>query len=123
MSNVSFIVTLYRKDTGALTFEFPVDGVSPESITWTRNGELIGTKSIYRIPGLSTSTIQLFFSIGLNRPGEKVLVSTGTSPDLPVEGGGSNSEVCSSKTTFRPNTSEFGEVGILESQTHINVEE
>jgi hypothetical protein len=58
---------------------------SPKSMTWTRNGQPIGTKSIHRIPGFSTNLGQLFFSIGLNRPGEKILVSTGTSPDLPSE--------------------------------------
>jgi len=64
--------------------KFGPDG-SPKSMTWTRNGQLIGTKSIHRIPGFSTNSGQLFFSIGLNRPGEKILVSTGTSPDLPSE--------------------------------------
>jgi hypothetical protein len=64
--------------------KFGPDG-SPRSMTWTRNGQLIGTKSIHRIPGFSTNSGQLFFSIGLNRPGEKILVSTGTSPDLPSE--------------------------------------
>lgn len=81
--------------------KFSADGVHPESITWTRNSEFIGTKSIARIPGLSSGSKQLYFSLGLNRPGEKVLVSTGTSPDLPGELPDSSSMFChSSCRTF-----------------------
>ena len=80
--------------------KFWPDGVSPKSITWTRNGELIGTKSIHRIPGLSASAGQLFFSIGLNRPGEKILVSTGTSPDLPSELDSSSTQCNSHQQLF-----------------------
>ena len=76
--------------------KFSADGVLPESITWTRNGRLVGSKSIARIPGLSSASSQLYFSLGLNRPGEKVLVSKGVSPDLPDNAG--SSARCSAQT-------------------------
>jgi hypothetical protein len=80
--------------------KFSADGVSPESLHWTRNGEHIGSKYIYRTPGLSMGSNQLFFTIGLNRPGEKVLVSTGMPPDLPGDSAPSSTSRASNTERF-----------------------
>ena len=53
------------------------------SVSWYKSTCFTGTKIQILTP---EELLQLFFSIGLNRPGEKVLVSTGTSPDLPISG-------------------------------------
>ena len=58
------------------------------SVYWYKSTCFTGTKIHILTP---EELLQLFFSIGLNRPGEKVLVSTGTSPDLPGDIGATSS--------------------------------